>query len=310
MERALLSPWRLTLAAGLVVGAAHCRSRAHDDASPSPDRHAMSALDPTRAPARRVVSLVPSATEMLFALGAGDRVVGVSAFDDYPPQVTGLPRVGGMVNPSFEAIVALRPDAVVGVQGPLDLAVLERLQRMGVRVFFPRVESVREVLDSVDTFAALVGERSRGEALHRRLDGELAAVRAAVRSRPRPKVLAVFGEHPLSVAGPGSWVDEVLTLAGGDNAVRAGGRYPSLSIEQVLALGPEVILDMTWHDGEASTLADDLARYTTLPAVRDRRVLRAADPMLLRPGPRLGAAVRQLALLLHPELTATLGAAP
>jgi iron complex transport system substrate-binding protein len=238
---------------------------------------------------------------MLFALGAGDRVVGVSTYDDYPPQATSLPRVGGMVNPSLEAIVALRPDAVVGVQGPLDMAVLERLERMRVRVFFPRVESVSEVLQSIDTFAALVGKRDEARALRARIEGDMGRARAAVAGRPRARVLAVFGEHPLSVAGPGSWVDEILSMAGGDNVVRAGGRYPTISVEQVIALAPEVILDMTWHDGEASGLAASLARHTTVPAVRNGRVLRAADPMLLRPGPRLGQAVVRIARMLHPE---------
>jgi iron complex transport system substrate-binding protein len=282
--------------AGFAIASSHCRGAR--DAGGVRDHAAMSTLDPSAAPARRVVSLVPSATEMLFALGAGERVVGVSAFDDYPPAVTGLPRIGGMVNPSFEAIVALRPDAVVGVQGPLDVAVLERLERMGVRVFFPRVESVREVLASCDAFGALVGRREAGAALRRSLEGDLARVRAAVASRPRARVLAVFGERPLSVAGPGSWVDEILSIAGGENVVRAGGRYPTISVEQVITLAPDVILDMTWGD---STLTATLSRYATVPAVRDGRVIRAGDPMLMRPGPRLGQAVVRIAAMLHPD---------
>lgn len=287
----------LSLVAGLAIASAHCRGAR--DGGAARDRGSMSTLDPSVAPARRVVSLVPSATEMLFALGAGERVVGVSAFDDYPPAVTALPRIGGMVNPSFEAIVALRPDAVVGVQGPLDVAVLDRLQRMGVRVFFPRVESVREVLDSCETFGALVGRRDAGRALRASIEGDLARVRASVSARPRARVLAVFGERPLSVAGPGSWVDEILAIAGGENVVRAGGRYPTISVEQVITLAPDVILDMTWGD---STLAASLSRYGTVPAVRNNRIVRAGDPMLLRPGPRLGAAVVRIASMLHPDV--------
>lgn len=281
--------------AGLAIASASCRGAR--DGGAARDHGSMSTLDPSAAPARRVVSLVPSATEMLFALGAGERVVGVSAYDDYPPAVTALPRIGGMVNPSFEAIVALRPDAVVGVQGPLDVAVLERLERMGVRVFFPRVESVREVLRSCETFAALVGRRDAGRALRTSIEADLSRVRASVAARPRVRVLAVFGERPLSVAGPGSWVDEILSIAGGENVVRAGGRYPTISVEQVITLAPDVILDMTWGD---STLASSLSRYATVPAVRDGRVVRAGDPMLLRPGPRLGGAVVRIAALLHP----------
>ena len=282
---------------GLALASSGCRKAA--ERTPASDHRTMATIDPSVAPARRVVSLVPSATEMLFALGAGARVVGVSAFDDHPPAVTALPRVGGMVNPSFEAIVALRPDAVVGVQGPLDMAILERLERMGVRVFFPRVESVREVLDSCESFGALVGRRDAGRALRASIEGELSRVRSAVATRPKARVLAVFGERPLSVAGPGSWVDEILTIAGGENVVRAGGRYPTISVEQVITLAPDVILDMTWGD---STLASSLSRYGTVPAVRNNRIVRAGDPMLLRPGPRLGAAVVRIASMLHPDV--------
>jgi len=296
-------PLRVALAAGLALGAAGCRSRAPRRPV---GRAAMSSLDPSAVPARRIISLVPSATEMLFALGAGPRVVGVSSYDDWPPEATRLPRVGAMVNPSFEAIMALRPDAVAGVQGPIDVAVLERLQAAGVRVFFPRAESIAEVLASIDGYAALSGRREAAATLRASIERDLNRTRAAVASRPRPRVLAVFSERPLVTAGPGSWVDELLTLAGGDNVVRAGGRYPSLSLEQLLVLAPDVILDMTWHDGEAAPLATSLARLTTVPAVRDGRVLRAADPMLLRQGPRLGQAALRLAALLHPEVAASL----
>lgn len=294
-------PLRVALSAGLALGAVGCRARGPRRPA---GRAAMTAVDPAAAPARRIITLAPSATEMLFALGAGGRVVGVSAYDDWPPEATRLPRVGAMVNPSFEAIMALRPDAVAGVQGPVDLAVLERLQGAGVRVFFPRAESVAEVMASIDGYAALSGRREAAAALRASIESDLALARAAVAGRRRPRVLAVFSERPLVTAGPGSWVDELLAVAGGDNVVRAGGRYPTLSLEQLLALAPEVILDMTWHDGDAAPLAASLARFATVPAVRDGRVLRAADPMLLRQGPRLGRAARRLAELLHP------GAAP
>jgi len=293
-------PLRVALSAGLALAVGGCRGRT--SRAPA-GRAGMSAVDEAAAPARRIVTLAPSATEMLFALGGGDRVAGVSAYDDWPPETARLPRVGAMVNPSFEAIMALRPDAVAGVQGPVDVAVLERLQAAGVRVYFPRAESVAEVLGSIDGYAALAGRRPAAAALRAAIAGELARARAAVAGRPRPRVLAVFSERPLVTAGPGSWVDELLTIAGGDNVVRAGGRYPTLSLEQLLALAPEVILDMTWHDGGAAPLAASLARFTTVPAVRDGRVLRAADPMLLRQGPRLGQAALRLAGLLHPGAT-------
>lgn len=283
-------------ALALLLVAAACRGRAPSD----PAAPGSFAVVDDRAPApRRIVCLVPSATEMVFALGAGDRVVGVSAFDDYPPEVTRLPRIGGMTNPSFEGIAALRPDAVVGVEGPTDLAVLRRLRSLGVRVVVPRVESVAEVLSGVDLLGRMLHRRPEAAALRQRISGDLAAVRARVAGRPRPKTLIVLGRRPLVVAGPGSWIDEVLVIAGGANAVTMGGRYPTIPRESLASLLPEAILDLTGH-AEGGPLRDELAGID-LPALRSNRVTSLGDPMFLRPGPRVAEAARQLASALHPE---------
>jgi iron complex transport system substrate-binding protein len=252
-------------------------------------------------PARRVVSLGPNATEILFALGAGHVVVGVSRYDDFPPEVATLPRVGGMLDPSFEAIVALRPDAVVGARGPVNRAVLDRLEAMGVRTLFPSVESVAEIDAAIGLFAALVGASDRAAPLRARITARIEQVRAAVRGRAAPGVLAVFGQRPISVAGPGSFVDELLTLAGGRNVVRSGPRWPTLALEAVLELAPEVVLDLTSMEGHG-TLRDAWRGYTAIPAVRDGRVVRLDDPMLMRPGPRVGEALAVYARAIHPGL--------
>ena len=248
-----------------------------------------------------MVSLAPSATEMLFALGAGDAVVGVSTFDDFPPEAARRPRVGGIVNPSFEAIVALRPDALVGVQGPTDRGVLDRLSAMGVRQVFPRVESIDEVLASVDLFAALVGRAREGAALRARLRAELDAVARRVAGAPRPRTLAVFSVQPLVVAGRGSWVDEVLSAAGGTNAIDTPVRYPTVGVEVVLRAAPEVILDLSWHAG-GGDLRALLSAHGRVEAVARGRVISLPDPLFVRPGPRVGEAVRQLAARLHPGI--------
>lgn len=251
--------------------------------------------------AGRIVSLVPSATEMMFALGAGDRVVGVSNFCDFPAEVTRLPRVGTMVAPSFEAIVALRPDGVVGVQGPINVEVLDRLVGMGVRGVFPRVESLEDVHASLDVFAELVGRQAEAAALHQRIRAEIARVEEAVRGRARPKVLGVFGQSPLVVAGPGSWFDEILRIAGGENVVVSRNHYPMFTIEQVLALQPDVVIDLALNEGN-NTLAAAWASYGTIPAVAHRRVIHMNDPVMVRQGPRIGGAAQRLARALHPEV--------
>lgn len=284
------------LSLSLVLAASGCRGS-------EPSRAALpesfTAVD-DRAPApRRVVCLVPSATELVFALGAGDRVVGVSTYDDYPPEVTRLPRIGGMTNPSFEGIAALRPDAIVGVEGPTDLTALRRLRSLGIRVVVPRVESIEEVLSGVDLFGRLLRRAPEAAALRRRIAGELDAVRARVAGRPRPRTLVVLGRRPLVVAGPGSWIDEVLTLSGGANVVTAGGRYPTIPRESLAALAPEAILDLTGH-ADGAQLQGELDGVD-LPAVRNHRVTRLSDPMFLRPGPRVTEAARQIAAALHPD---------
>lgn len=268
------------------AGAAAPRPRAAWDAGPV---------------ARRVVSLVPNTTEIAFALGAGAQVVGVSRFDDYPPEATRLPRVGGMVDPSFEAIATLRPDAVIGIQGPVNRAVLDRLADLGVRAVFPRVESVAEVHDAIDVMAALLGRQDNARALHERIRERTAAVQRAVRGRARPKVLAVFGQRPVVVAGEGSWFSELIELAGGTNAAHGTNRYPMYSLEQVMATAPDVVLDMTTMEGHGD-LATAWAGYAAIPAVRNRRVVRLNDPAVLRPGPRLGDALVVIARAVHPGL--------
>lgn len=252
-------------------------------------------------PAARIVSLAPSATEMLFALGAGERVVGVSTFDDFPPEATQRPRVGGIVNPSFEAIVALRPDALVGVQGPTDRGVLDRLSAMGVRQVFPRVESIDEVLASVDLFASLAGRPREGAALRARLRAELDEVARRLAGRRRPRVVAVFSVAPLVVAGRGSWVDEVLTAAGGANGIETPVRYPTVSVEVVLRAAPEVILDLSWHAG-GGDLRALLSAHGRVDAIARGRVVSLPDPVYVRPGPRVGEAVRGFARALHPDV--------
>jgi iron complex transport system substrate-binding protein len=208
--------------------------------------------------------------------------------------------VVGVVNPSFEGIAALRPDALVGVQGPVDRGVLDRVSALGVRVLFPRVESIEELLGAVETFAALVGREPAGRDLRAALRRELDTVSARVAGRRRPRVIAVFNVQPLVVAGRGSWVDEVLTAAGGENAIATAVRYPTVSVEVVLQAAPEVIFDMTLQMG-GGDLRAALSAHGSPRAVTPARVVVLSDPLFVRPGPRVGEAVRRLAAVLHPE---------
>jgi len=255
-------------------------------------------VPPTGVP-HRIVTLGPNATEILFALGVGDHVVGVSRYDDYPPAVASLPRVGGLLDPSFEAIVALRPDAVLGSRGPMNRAVLARLESLGVRTLFPQVETLADIRAAITSVAAFVGVPERGRAVVADLDEAIARQRERSRTVDRPGVLAVFGQRPIVVAGPHSFADELITLGGGRNVVRDGPTWPMVSIETVVSLAPDIVLDLGQMEAGPS-LADGWSERVAIPAVRNRRVVRINDPVVLRPGPRVAIAAQRYFDAIHP----------
>jgi iron complex transport system substrate-binding protein len=249
--------------------------------------------------ARRIVSLTPSTTEILFALEVGDRVVGVSRYCDFPPAATMLPRVGGFTDPSLEAILALSPDLVVGARGPSNRGVVETLASLGIATAFPPDGTLDDVRASIRDLGARVGAGRRAEALVAAIDADLLAIRTALGGRRPVRTLVVLGSRPLSVAGPGGFLDDVLRAAGGENVVRDGPPWPTIGVERVLDLAPEVIVEAGLGMGGEPGL--DWSRWPSIPAVRDGRVVRIDDVRLLRPGPRVAEAVALLARALHPD---------
>lgn len=276
----------------------------------------------TAAP-RRLVSLVPSITETLFALGIGDRVVGVSASCDFPASVKTLPKVGTFTAPVAEAIVALTPDLVLTSPSPGNHSAVRALQRAGVRVEVVYGDGgIAEARQGMAVVADAVGEGTRGRELIARIDAELAAVRAAVAGLQRPRVAVAVGREPLILAGPASYLGELLALAGGTNIADAvGGRWPQVGLEFLVQQRPEVIIDLSISmnspvfagDPSDEMSLDSIAvkaweRLSSVPAVVRGRVYGSSDPQasgaepdaLLRPGPRLGETARLLAARLHP----------
>lgn len=246
--------------------------------------------------ARRIVSLAPPITDTLFALGVGERVVGVSQLCDLPAAAR-LPRVGTMVTPSYDAIVALRPDAIVAVEGPVRDEVIARLRDAGIRPYAPRFETLSDVRAALPTLATLGGRPAAAATLRASIDAGLARVRNALQGRPRPRVIAVCAQTPLVLAAQSSWVGELLSLAGGDNPVRGNSAYPIWSVEQVMSQVPEVVIDLS---GAEPALAAAWAEQRAIPAVATGRVRRLDGPLVRRQGPRVVDAVRALAAVLHP----------
>lgn len=249
----------------------------------------------------RVVSLNPSLTEILVALDALPALVGV---DDYSarvrPEVRGLPRVGGLFNPSLEAIVALEPDLVVWVPSAQQRNLRERLEALGVNVLVLENITLDQALASIEVLGARVGRR---EAARRRVETIRTAwreIERAAAQRQHPSAVLVLQRDPLYLVGRGSFLDQMLGAAGAHNlaAEAFDEPYPRVSLEWLIAAAPEIILDAS----ESVTPAVEYwERWPSLPAVRDRRVFSLPTDAVTRPGPYLDRALRTLAQAIHDD---------
>ncbi|WP_437482846.1 helical backbone metal receptor [Sorangium sp. So ce1014] len=260
-----------------------------------------------RAPAAqggaRVVSLSPSTTEAVCAIGAGAALVGRSRHCDHPPEVLRLPSVGGYADPSIEAIIALSPTLVVGAHGPAGPALDETLRGHGIATCFPETESLAQIEAMLAELGRRLDAVPGAEQAIGRIRARRQAVEQAVKGMPRVRVAMLFDTSPIFAAGPGSFADELLRLAGGENAIARGGAYPSISVEHLLALDPDVLLDGTGEAGGlgASRLAmlRDALGWRSLRAVREGRVRPLRADVVLRPGPRIGDGLAAVARALH-----------
>jgi iron complex transport system substrate-binding protein len=247
--------------------------------------------------AKRVVTLAPSLTDTVLALGALDALVGVSRFDERA-EVKTLPRVGGFVDPSVEAVAALKPDLVLVQPGPGNRAPVEALAGLSISILALRLSSVDDVLAALRAIGVALGRKERGEALALSLEAARTKVRARAKGLPPVRVLFAYGFQPLVVAGPGSFADELLTDAGATNVASDAGRaYPVWSVERALATKPDVVVD-------ASDSAAGQEVLRTLPGLREARWVKLPSPALLHPGPALGQGLEELFLALHPAAAA------
>jgi iron complex transport system substrate-binding protein len=258
---------------------------------------------PASGQAKRVVSLSPSTTEALAAIGATGLLVGRSRYCDYPPEVTKLPIVGGYTDPSYEAILALAPDLVTGARGPAGIGVVDRLAAQGIATYFPRTESFAGIDEMLRGLGARTGHAREADEVVKRLDADEDAVTRAVAALPKVRVLVLFGLQPIVAAGPGGFADEMVKRAGGDDVVTEGGAYPTLGMERVLALDPDVVLDAAWGEDEGKArLSTESPGWKELRAVKAGRVVTLRDEVVLRPGPRIAEGLRRVAKAIHPEV--------
>lgn len=254
------------------------------------------------APPLRIVSLVPSATEAIFALGGQDRLVGVTDFCDSPPDAKRKQSVGGMVAPSLEALVALRPDLVVATDEGNSQATFDQLARLGIPIYVVRAHRLAEAFGLIDRMGELTGRAAEVAPLVDALRARVRRVVEAVRPYPRPRVLYVLWPDPLIVPGREDLVTELIALAGGTSVTATlRGSYPRVDLEAVVAFNPDAVI-LARHGGDQTpVLLATWDRLASLPAIRADR-LRAIDGSLVhRYGPRVVDGLELLARLIHPD---------
>lgn len=239
----------------------------------------------------RVVTVAPSLTETLVALGAGDRLVGVSRFDELP-QVKHLPRVGGFNDVSVEAVVALRPHLVVVQKAPSNQKPVETLARLGVPVVALPLTTVDDVAQAFAVLGAALGRADAATALVDELRATRERMRAQARTRgTHPRALLVYGFSPLVVAGPGSFAHELLADCGAVNAAeRAPTAYPTYSLERAVALAPDVVID-------AADSMEGRAPLAALAPLKRARWVTLPSKDLMQPGPALARGLPRLCAL-------------
>lgn len=251
-----------------------------------------------RAPPRRIASLNPATTELLFAIGAGSRLVGRTTWDRWPEAALAVPDLGPGLRPNVEAVLAARPDLVLLYASDDNRDTARRLRAAGVATVAYRVDRIADFRRVTLALGALTGDTIAARITVDSVDASIARVRAATASLPKPSVFWPLYDQPLLATGGGSFLNELIDIAGGRNVYGSLPEpSPRITVEDLLRKDPEAILISP--DSRARYLADP--RWRALRAVREGRLLAVDTTLVFRPGPRLGEAARSVARLLHPD---------
>ena len=250
-------------------------------------------------PATRIVSLAPANTEIVYALGLFDRMVGVTTYDDYPAEVANVTKVGDFTTPNLEAIAAAKPDLIL-VTGGVQADVLGKLQGLGAKVLVIDPKDLDGVLNGIDIVSKALGVPAKGAEVVAKMSSDLTYIRTAVSAEPTVTAFVEIGWNPLYTAGPGTLLDDLLTAAGGANVVTQKG-YVGYSVEQLVKDQPSFYLGTLSSIGDTATVGTRPG-YSALSAIANGDVFSLDDNLVSRPGPRIVEGVREMAKILHPDV--------
>jgi iron complex transport system substrate-binding protein len=260
-------------------------------------------------PARRVVSLAPSATEILFAIGLDSEVVGVTTFCDYPPAAKTKPKIGSSIQ-NLEAIIGLKPDLVLAVKSEIVRPdVLAKLEQLKIPIFILAPKTAEDILGHIVTVGQLVGRDREARAVVQGLRERLQELRNRMASAKPVRVFYVVNTDPLISVGSGSFIHQMLEFAGGRNIVgHTAISYPKVSLEEVLRKDPEVLLfPVGTTEGIPETEQQRWRKWTNLSAVAHNRLHQVKAELVNRPGPRVVDGIEALARAIHPSIISRSG---
>jgi iron complex transport system substrate-binding protein len=254
----------------------------------------------------RIVSLAPNITEILFALGLGDRVIAVSDDSDYPEQVKKIKKIGAFFKPSTEVVIACEPDLVITLWFLEQKAVADSLRRLDYNVLTLELQKLDQLNPAIEKIGQAARAEISSEKLIEKINTQLQQIKNKYRTSIKPKVLWVVQNEPVRVAGKKTFINELIELAGGQNAIEPTlMQYPQIGTENLLTCGAEVIIHSAMSKDNITNEQQAVKRfwekYPELPAVKNKRIYVVDPDTTLRLGPRLPQGIDFVARLLHPD---------
>jgi iron complex transport system substrate-binding protein len=262
---------------------------------------------PLPTQADRIVSMAPNLTEILFALGLDDKIVGVTLDSNYPSAATKKQKVGTFWQPNIEAVIAAKPDLVITLRFNQQRNLAERLKQIGYNNLTLNIEKVNELYEAIHTIGAATGKQREANELTRDITEKLDKLSALVGANDKVRVLLVVQREPLRVAGRDTFINEMIERAGGENAIGPTlYKYPPIGAEQVIACRPEVIVELAMNQqnmaGQHTSAFEYWSKFKNIPAVTNKRIYVIADDTISRLGPRLYEGTEAIAKCFRPEL--------
>jgi iron complex transport system substrate-binding protein len=255
-------------------------------------------------PAKRIVSLAPNVTEILFSLGLGKEIAGVTDFCDYPEAVLSKPRIGGFVNPDIEKIVSLKPDLIIGTRDGNRAGAIQRIEELGLSVYLVDPKDFDGVVLTVRNIGQIAGGRDESKRIADHMVEKKEEIIRLTRSLARPRVFFQVGSAPIITVGKGTLADDLIRLAGGRSiSENESANYPLYSIESIISKAPEIII-MTSMEGEKEypNLVKKWQRWKSIPAVKRNAIYVLDSNLVDRPSPRIVDGLEALLRIIHPEV--------